>query len=764
MPAVSKLPQGIKPYKFHGIYLEEGSSDEWLGDCPWCHKEGKFSVNQVTGQWRCFSCNQGDDNGKVTRGGNVLSFLRRLWEVSYKQDTSYRELATHRGLVDPTTLPAWEVAKSVINGDWLVPGYNAKGEIIQLYRYVSSREIERWTLLATPEYIKDSATGDDKIFHGLHGMSLWRENVKEVYLCEGIWDGAAFWETMKTTKAGDDGFVFTSNEQLSLLKDAAVLATPSCNVFAESWLPLFAGKTVYLLFDNDHPRNRAGLDIPAAGYEGMKRVSHMLAKAETPPEAIHFLRWGENGFDPELPSGFDVRDHLTSDPKPSYRSTYLLPSLLDKVVPIPEEWLEGRTLAAKTSGGTEVQLLACHDWKTLRTSWRKALKWTDGLDRALAVMLAAVTSTKSAGDQLWVKIVGPAACGKSTLCEALSTNQKYVKALSTIRGFHSGYKSDKDGEEDHSLIVQIKDKTLVTKDGDTLLQSPNLPQILAEARDVYDRTSRTHYRHGMGHDYVNISCSWVLCGTNSLRSLDSSELGERFLDCVIMEGIDDALEDEILLRKVYQAKRDLAIEVNGQMDSQQNQELTKAMQLTGGYVGYLRQNATRLVEQVQMSDETALYLAKLGKFVAHMRARPSKTQDESAEREMATRLASQLTRLGSCLAVVLNRSEIDQDVIRWVRQVALDTSRGHTLKIATALFPRGQSGAEMKSVGAWVNLSDEKVKTFLTFLRNIGVAERFEFKVGPGMNGRPRWRLTERFARIYREVMGDDQSTAGGIF
>src|SRR5690606_35550052 len=142
--------------------------------------------------------------------------------------------------------------------------------------------------------------------------------------------------------------------------------------------------------------------------------------------------------------------------------------------------------------------------------------------------------------------------------EAISVNQDYVVAKSTIRGFHSGFKTDGNGEEDNSLIDQIRDKTLVTKDGDTLLQSPNLGQILSEARDLYDSTSRTHYRNKMSRDYAGVRMTWLLCGTSSLREIDQSELGERFLDCVLMDDIDDELEDAILWRVANRVDRNMS--------------------------------------------------------------------------------------------------------------------------------------------------------------------------------------------------------------
>ncbi len=222
----------------------------------------------------------------------------------------------------------------------------------------------------------------------------------------------------------------------------------------------------------------------------------------------------------------------------------IVTSILEMFEPVPESWLQGNGKPRRVA--TQQNTTSCTDYKTLITSWRKALKWTDGLDISLSVMLASVASTMAVGDQLWIKIMGPAACGKSTLCEALSTNTVYIIAKSTIRGFHSGWKSD--SGEDTSLIAQASGKTLITKDGDTLIQAPNIGQILAEGRDIYDTTSRSHYRNDQGKDYIGQRMTWILCGTASLRCIDQSELGERFLDCVIMDSIDDELEDEILWR------------------------------------------------------------------------------------------------------------------------------------------------------------------------------------------------------------------------
>ena len=148
-------------------------------------------------------------------------------------------------------------------------------------------------------------------------------------------------------------------------------------------------------------------------------------------------------------------------------------------------------------------------------------------------------------------------------------------------------------------------------------------------RSLYDCTTRSHYKNKMGKDYVGVRMTWILCGTSSLRSIDSSELGERFVDCVVMEGIDDDLEDEILWRVANRADRNMAVLANGDVTTNYEPELALAMGLTGGYVDWLRENASQLLAQVQMNETHLRLCTRLGKFVAYMRARPSKQQDEN---------------------------------------------------------------------------------------------------------------------------------------
>jgi hypothetical protein len=751
MPQVTTEPQAIRPYLFHGVDLTyRDGATEAVGECPFCAKN-KFYVSLETGEYQCKVCATGNKNG----GGNAEIFLRKLHENS--NGHGLPELAKHRR-IDLATLHAWKVATSHTTRDPIVPGYYAfSRDIGQLYRYVKDRKTDKFKLLATPTMEQQ-----------LHGLNLFEDSKPIIYLCEGPWDAMALWEVLSKTKRLEGRLTGTSQMEHSLLAEANIIAVPGCYTFMEKWARLFSDKIVCLMYDNDYPKKnpQTGAVIESPGFFGMKRTAAILSSSNRPPAEIRYLNWGgAAGYNEEFPDGCDVRDFLQL----GENKLAQLQLLLDRVEEVPKEWwntVKRGKVVTKEKEPNEIQCKECKTYKELTTAWRKAMKWIDGLDHALAVMLASAISTRSIGDQLWIKVIGPAACGKSTLCEALSVNKNRVLAKSTIRGFHSGFKTSSNDAEDNSLISMLYNKTLVTKDGDTLLQSPNLGQILSEARDLYDSTSRTHYRNKASKDYQGVRMTWILCGTSSLRSIDASELGERFIDCVIMEAIDPDLEDEILIRKALRAERDVGIECNGDPRSQYGEELAEAMALTGGYLEYLCENTDlRLEDRSKIVSRAGYLLSKvvmpmdqiercirLGKFVAYMRARPSIKQEESAEREFGTRLVSQMVRLAKCLAVILNHSTVTDEVMARVTKVALDTARGTGMNIIRYLHKWGEDGAETDGIEIRCNLETTECRKMLRFMKQIGCLERFE--TTPPKR-RIRWRLTKRIRSLYEMVTAD---------
>lgn len=273
--SVKHAPDKLQPFLFHKLDIEpyEHTGEEAEGTCPLCDKPRHVHINLKTGQYHCKRC--------ATFAGNTYTFLQWLSEQSRsltsKED--YEGLA-HERKVSVEQLKNWHVAKSVIDGAWIVPACNKEKKISNVYRYVRLQNADKRRLLSTPT-----------CSHCLFGFHKFNPSYKKTFIKEGPWDGMA-WEDL-----------------LKLLKQEKVnvIATPGCNVFKEQWANIFHKHTVYIGYDNDHP---AGPQNQIAGWAGCEAATRVLINAKLPPEKIMVLQWGENGFDPKVPNHFDVRDFL----------------------------------------------------------------------------------------------------------------------------------------------------------------------------------------------------------------------------------------------------------------------------------------------------------------------------------------------------------------------------------------------------------------------------------------------------------------------
>ena len=746
MPKVrAEMPENLKAYDFHGLELSV-ADQEAAGDCPFCGREGKFSVNVATSQFKCWVCRT---------SGNSMVFIRQLWKLFTKSPQDYAELMRDRGLASGGTLESWGVCRSTLTGEWVVPAYNLDGEICQLSRYVRTRDGMR--LYATPGFK-----------HGLYGMGCFDRGVTAVDLCEGPWDGMAWWEALGRVKTADQGGLSsTSSEAASLRGSRGVLAVPSCTVFHEAWSTLFADRHLTFMFDNDYPRlkclkcSRSKVmsesskcecgaseceEQPPAALDGVRRNSRIVKGSDSPPVEVRYLRWGADGYDLSMPSGTDVRDRLRDlDLK---QMPARVGEILSKVTRVPDEW-HSDVVSGESDGIDRLQIAPCSTYREVEVSWRKAMQWTGGLDAALSVLLASAMSTNLVGEQLWVKIIGPPSCGKTTVLEGLATCVEHVLSKDTITGLYSGWKSD-DGE-DHSVASQARGKMLAIKDGDTLLKAPNLLQILSQFRGLYDRVGRTHYKNQVEHDYQGHRMSVAICGTAALREIDASELGARFFDVVVMDDIDADFEDDVGWRAVNAEMRAMLVETTGDSSTQYPPNLARAMSLTGGYVKHLVDNASALVSQVEASETALRRCAGLGKFTAHMRARPAKDGDE-ATREFSARLSKVFTRLAVSLAVIRNKTEVDDEILAMVAKVAIDTGRGLTFNVSRLLFGT-PDGLETKTIALHLDSKEERVRVMLPFMRKLGIVEKF--KLPEGSSQTPRWRLTGTMRRMYHLAVGE---------
>jgi len=742
MSSIADAPKWLKPYVFHGVDIEAREDrDQAVGECPLCGKVGKFYVGVADGQWDCKSCG---------RKGNVYNFIKEYHELCMKAGADYDGLAAERGFLYPESAIEWGVVRSVLTGEWLIPSYNEKGSMNNLYRYCHEPQKNRWRWYSMPG-----------LNHGIHTpMTLYEPGKPNLAILEGPWDGIMFYEVVKRARPEQESYyALTSNEMGSLFNFTNVVAAPGASVFPDMYRDYCADKHVWMMYDNDYPvQHESGVMQPPNGWAGMNRATQTLLSGENKPSTINVMTWGEGGWTPNYADGFDVSDYFNCVNNISDR-VKALGGLMANVLPFPEDWMPGRTATAKATGGSELQCLPCNTFSQLEKEFRKALKWNPGMRKGLACMLSTIISTTGVGSQLWMRFISPPSTGKTTFCEAVCVASKYTKPMSHLTGFFSGVKDKENPSEDLGLISKLFNKTLVTKDGDTLLQSDNLGKILSEARDIYDRTARTHFKTGSGRDYGSINMTWILCGTSSLRLLDTSELGERFLTCSIMDKMDEDFEREVQRMVMKRLIRNRGMEANGKPETRHDPQLTRAMALCGGYVEYLRENATGLQEAVIMSEQCEEDIMDMALFVAFLRARPSLKQEEIVVREFSPRLTEQLGRLAICLAAVLNKREVDTEVMDLVRSVAIDTSCGITFDMARAMMDSGETGIEPRNLAMFTHETTNKANDLLRFMRKIGVVETFTAILAPGVRSKPKWRLTSLLRRLWSVVVNNEIPT-----
>ncbi len=723
-------PIKLRPYLFHGVEMTWQGNDDAIATCPFCTKEQKYHISQATGQYHCKVC------GKK---GNVYTFLKHFHQAcdEVTDPDQLQDLAEDRG-VSVEVLEEWGVVMSYLRQDWLVPTYNEEGKVNNLYRYT---ELDgKMRLLSTPT-----------LSHGIFGLQHYDPTKQMVDICEGPWDGMAWYEVLRRYKESPSGLHRCIEVGDSLWATTNVIAVPGCEVFRDTWMPLFKDKDVNFIYDNDHPRNLpSGRMVPPPSYSGMERACNILCREETANLSI--IHWGTGTHDPLRKDGYDLRDLINDRGLPAVIHT--VRSMLSSP---PEDWVDPENPSVST--GELLEPTPCDNFVELREYWKKALKWTDSLDTTLAVMLATAASTKLQGDQLWLRVVGPPGSAKSTLCEALSVDKEHVHSISIQKGFHSGYRgSGAQKGKDSSLIPRMDGKTVITKDGDTLLNSANRDQTLSEMRDFYDGTSRAEYKNFKKSSYSGLRITFILAGTRSLYRLNKSFLGDRFVDCIIYDrktDYDPELEEEILDRAALNALKRVRQESDGTAENTSDPRLIDAMKYTAGYVQWLREHVQERINKVECPDDVLRRCRELGVLTSYMRARPDKElDDEEQEVELATRLTSQYVRLANCLAVVLNRDAVDNVVMDQVVKVATDTSRGLNLRITELLYYAEDMGMEASRIALRLNKGDSTVRRALKFLREIEVVKPMSVNNNSGSRGRNRhmWTLTDQVRHLFEAL------------
>ena len=450
-----------------------------------------------------------------------------------------------------------------------------------------------------------------------------------IYLCEGEHDAIAL-----------DWFLRSHR------KKGVVLAVPGAGVFKDLWPEFFRGRRVYLCYDND-----------AAGRKGNDKATALLSPVV---QALSHLDWREG-----TPDGFDVRDFV----------------VLRSEQNTDTAWVDFRALFTKKHlPKTEEKKLEPIDWETLLSKFQDELEMNPEMEASLKLMLGVVYANRIGRyPQIWMFMVGPAGCGKTTLVNTLSRIENIQEISSfTKNTLVSGYKGE--GDNDPSLLPRLNGKMVVVKDYTEILSMhpQDMQEIAAQLRGAYDGYYNKGYGNNQFRTYVDIRFGMIACVTPAIYGNSTASLGERFLRWTVMdtESVDP-------INTIVRALMNVA-----------GNKATHAD--LAPYVARFFAREVDYDNAVQPTALDTLRIACMGRMVALLRSEVQKDNREQVlyrpTTEIGTRPGEQLFRLGQGLCIVNDKKEFDREIMQMLLKTAYDSSTGYNLDIVRALYAASEEG------------------------------------------------------------------------
>jgi len=596
----------MNPFEFHtGIEYEE-QGDQFVGQCPFCEKEDKFYFNKDN-MWDCKNSHCVTHDNK-RRSGNLIIFLRQLHEA-FDTKTKASELVSDVRDITLNYVMKFNLVWNPLNDSILFPTYS-HDKINNIYKISIQQQGGKTKLIpfATP-------TMEHTLINAPESCT------EDLWIAEGHWDRIAL------------------EQILHAHPEITRTAVPGAGVWKKTWTSYLDGKNIVFLYDNDN----AG----RTGYE--KIILKEIARSNQKPKSVQFLKWPEG-----LQDGFDVNDILRKEKKNSF-------AFIKENLSTYET--DQSTVIVKTTIETVAPNKSIDTFDKLVDEYQKIYHTTEDMKMGLLLVLTSLYSLNIEGEQLWLRIIGPPSCGKTTIAKTVGASERTV-LKSTFTGLFSGWADDSD--EDASLIPIIANKLLMVKDADALLQQPNIEKIFSELRDFYDKDSSTQFKNRIKRDYRNIRSGMVLFGTNVLRRSDQSFLGERFLDFELRISKKDK---NLIENKVLQRSIDVAL------DSSNIPPETPVQAAARGFIDF-----HLLERQMTHAPSTALREAvlKRARIAALMRTKVDREMFGRGDitfqpvPELAARLIGQYMKVAMCAPIVLSSADAEKQTIKLINKITYD--------------------------------------------------------------------------------------------
>lgn len=428
-----------------------------LANCFLCDKEQHFYINDKKGLWDCKSCGE---------SGNLYTFLSLLHRESFEatKTTDYERLAKDRSL-SIETLKKFNVAKSVLSDDWLVPVYNKDRAIVNLLIYDDG-------------VLKSTSQCSQHLF-GVHNMT--REN--KVLCMEGHWDAMAMDELLTKTRMRDK---------------YDVVAVPGANTFKDEWAEMFAARDAIFIYDNDD-----------AGRNGVKKVVDIFSQDGCHPAVFRTADWRESDEN-------DVRDYLKTDKKPNIILKHIWNRLEE--IDLGDQQIVSPLQCDKFEDLVEIYENRLYFTQPMKDTLAVMLAASVSVKMHGEPLWIYVVGPPSSGKST----LAEAMSGSKQFVRALSklTPHAFVSGWKGEKG--SSDASVLPTLRDKTLIVKDFTATLS-------LPAAVQEELYGILRDAYDNVIRVQYGNKISRDYANIRFSLIACVTDEIRVSNRASLGERFL-------------------------------------------------------------------------------------------------------------------------------------------------------------------------------------------------------------------------------------------
>jgi predicted transcriptional regulator len=520
---------------------------------------------------------------------------------------------------------------------------------------------------------------------------------QDIIITEGEWDALAFYAAFRAMRK----------------ESPTILALPGATSWKEEWNLKFKGKYVTLYYDND----KGGQDGIALIHKRGKGLRYSIANWESPLLAKLKLK--------SKTTPKDVRDVWTL----AKTKTDVLAALLDMAASSSDDQVDDVVLEegdeVRRSFSTDVDAITpVTSYSSFQKRVKESLYTNRSIIQTIDVMLATCLSVRMPGEPLWLFVVGPASCGKSTVIEAFGGQNQYFDYSSklTATSLVSGWRNP-DGS-DASSLHKLNEKTFFIKDMTVLLGMPDgvQQQLWDLLRDAYDGYIKVQYGNGKVFEATDFKFNIIAGVTPIIHKHNDASKGERFLKIDFLGSNFD--EDE---------------HMNQAWENMDNKKENKT-KLTNTILGYYKHlhESFDTTKTAIIPETIKRKVQSLAKLVARLQTKVEKDRNEGMiyrpVSAIATRLSLQFKNLITCLAFVRNETTVSESTYDIVRKVGFDSCPGLNFEVID--YIRKHKISTRKSLVSNLKIPSTRVHQILTDLEQLGMITQDKEPNSVGGRGR----------------------------